>query len=165
MKEEGVFQEASWIWCNGAPSSRNSYLYARKTFNVPWRIRTAVAYVTADSRYKLYINGRFMGRGPARCDPRWQSYDEYDVTKCLRPGINVVATLIHHLGEDTFSYKLGRGGFLFEARVKGEDGEEISVVSDGSWKVKRAEAWNQTSPRLTFAVGFAELASKQASCT
>jgi len=151
-----VLSNASWIWCKGEASPRNSYLYARKTFNVPWKVKNAKAYITADSRYKLYINGIFLGRGPARCDPRWQSYDEYDITKHLYPGINMVAVLVHHLGEETLYCTRGRGGLLFGAWLQGEKGEEMYVVSDGSWKVKLSEAWDSTSPRLTWQLGFAE---------
>ncbi|MBK8797934.1 MAG: hypothetical protein IPM07_17040 [Anaerolineales bacterium] len=39
--------------------------------------------ITADSRYRLWVNGRFAGRGPARCYPWRQAVDRLDF--CLRP--------------------------------------------------------------------------------
>ena len=56
------------------------HVYFRKTFELPSQPRNAPAYVTADSRYRLYVNGKFVGRGPVRSYPRFQYYDVYDLS-------------------------------------------------------------------------------------
>ncbi len=157
--------QAKWIWCGGEASPKNFYLYLRKTVQVGKQIKSAIVYVTADSRYKLYLNGQYLGRGPARCDPRWQSYDTYDVTAYLRQGKNLFAALVHHYGTGTFSYIPGRGGFLFQAQIEYGDGITEVVKSDPSWRVLPAKAWGFVEsgswqprvPKASLQLGFQEV--------
>ena len=157
--------QAKWIWCGGEASPKNFYLYLRKTVEVEKRIKSAVVQMTADSRYNLYLNGQYLGRGPARCDPRWQSYDTYDVTTYLRKGKNVFAALVHHYGTGTFSYIPGRGGFLFQAQIEYGDGTAERVKSDPSWRVLPAKTWGFVEsgswqpgvPKTSLQLGFQEV--------
>lgn len=74
-------------------------LYFRKTFewnsNAPVSIR-----ITADSRYKLYVNGRYMLSGPLKGDHYHKYYDTVDVTSCLRQGKNCVAVHVLRMNVD-----------------------------------------------------------------
>ena len=58
---------AKWIWCEGEPVPQNFYLYCRKLFSLEGAVAEASVDVAADSRYKFFVNGKFVGRGPARC--------------------------------------------------------------------------------------------------
>ena len=149
--------QAQWIWRKGETTPRNAYLYARKTFELQDAVRKALAHCVADSRYKLFVNKRFVGRGPVRSDPRWQRYDTYDLSKLLEPGINVVAMLVHHLGSGSSSYVLGRAGLLFQCDVVHTNGELTQVRSDRTWRVKRCTAWADDAPRIHPQAGFAEV--------
>ena len=40
-------------------------------------------WIAADSRYKLWLNGRFCNRGPARSWPQAQKVDELDITDVI----------------------------------------------------------------------------------
>jgi len=148
--------QARWIWCQGEYSPRNFYVYARKSFILAAAPRAATARCTADSRYKLYVNGRFVGRGPARCDPRRQYYERYDLRPYLRGGRNVIAALVHHFGTGTGQYVRGRGAFLFEADIQSSRRDQV-LATDGSWRVMPAAAWDRASPRLGVQLGFQEL--------
>src|SRR5207244_808181 len=102
---------AQWIWeankgqGQGGPPSfqspayQNLFTYFRKTFDLPSGPVAAVTHVSADSRYRLYVNGRYVGRGPVRGDLVWQYYDDYDITPFLHSGKNVIAALVHYYGE------------------------------------------------------------------
>ena len=147
----------AWIWCSGDPSPKNFYLYCRKTFDVGGEIVSATMRMTADSRYILYVNGTMVNRGPIRCDPRWQSYDAWDIAPYLRDGANVIAVLVHHYGESTFSYIHGRGGFILDGVVHPADGSVIDIISDDSWKVYPATAWARDIPRMNMQLGFSEI--------
>jgi len=136
---------------------KNLFTYFRKTFDQPGGVSKAVAYISADSRYRLYVNGHYVGRGPARFDPTWPYYDEYDITSLLRPGKNLIAALVHYYGERTGWYLPKRPGFLFECSVEGSGGGTTLVKSDATWKFLRGPAWVQDVPRINGGLGFTEL--------
>ena len=66
-EEMGVQWRAKWIWDDSGPSPRNYYMLAVKDVEVAdtggeWRV-----HVSGDSRYRLLVNGEWMGDGPGRC--------------------------------------------------------------------------------------------------
>jgi alpha-L-rhamnosidase len=150
-------EHAQWIWCKGDARPKNFYLYVRKSFLTPGAITHATIRVTADSRYRLFVNGIPVARGPSRCDRRWQCLDQWDITPQIRPGTNVIAALVHHYGEWTFSYMLGRGGFFADMEVGLADGTVMHVVTDGSWRVQPARAWERNLPRMSIQLGYPEV--------
>src|SRR5271165_2929028 len=123
---------ANWIWeplesalkdpsarirISGSPRFKNLFTYFRRTVALPVAVEKAALQITGDSRYKLYVNGRYIGRGPARCDQIWQSYDEYEIAPFLKAGKNVIAVQLHFYGENTGWYMLSRPGLLFQCRL------------------------------------------------
>jgi multidrug efflux pump subunit AcrB len=106
-------RKAEWIWrprpglrsFSGLPftspdyeQDRNLYVYFRRALHLDSVPSRATAHVSADGRYKLFVNGALVGRGPARCDPLWQCYDSYDLAPHLRTGANVIAILMVVIG-------------------------------------------------------------------
>jgi len=156
-RQKTIEWQANWIWCKGGRSPRNFYLYARKEVEISAPVERAEFNCTADSRYQLFINGRLIGRGPARSDPRWQSYDKYQVNSRLHPGKNVIAVLIHHYGEPTSGYIPGRGAFLFQGKVICINGDVLTILSDDTWRVLPSNAWDKDAPRLNGSLGFQEI--------
>jgi len=154
----GPAWEANWIWDGGEPSPHNFYLYVRKEFELPADAVSAKIRVTADSRYILYVNGRMVGRGPVKSDRRWLYYDEWNPDKTqLQQGKNVIAALVHHYGEWTFSYMHGRGGFILEADIELKNGKHLKIVTDKTWKVKAGEGWYRGLSRMSVQQGFPEV--------
>jgi len=148
----GPFDRAQWIWCVGEEVPQNFYLYCRKAFRLKEKPASATIHVTADSRYKLYVNGTFVGRGPARADQRWESYDSYDIASHLRAGENVIAVIVHQYGVTTHSYTLGRGGLLLQGEVGGQ-----VLDTNSSWKVLPSPAWQRPTPRICPAIMWMEI--------
>jgi hypothetical protein len=148
---------AKWIWWEGEPVPQNFYLYCRKSFTLEGKVGNAKVDVTADSRYKLFVNGKFVGRGPARCDQRWQYYDTYDLEKFLTPGENVVAVMVHQYGVTTHNNTLGRGGFLLQGEVQEVKGRTLRLDSDESWRLSPAAPWDRESPRNGSAIMWMEI--------
>jgi alpha-L-rhamnosidase len=143
-----------WIWTGGEPAPRNSYTYFRKTLDLSETPREAKIHLTADSRYHLYVNGAFVGRGPVRSDRRWLYYDTWPLAPHLKKGKNAIAVLVHHIGESTFSYMKGRGGLI--ADVLGSGGLPLAQT-DASWKALRSKAWSSAGPRMSLQLGFNEV--------
>lgn len=149
--------KAAWIWTDGEPTPQNAYLYARRSFVLDCKADRSITRVCADSRYILWVNGRFVARGPARSDPRWQSYDVVDIAPYLHKGQNVVAMLAHHYGQNTFSYMLGRAALLFDCTVRPASGKKIDISSGPAWRVLRSDAWEGGFGRMDAQLGYHEV--------
>lgn len=136
---------AKWIWLPDRPPTEcNIYGQFRKTFDLEIVPNQALAEISADSRYMLYVNGEFVCRGVPMCDPLYQYYDEVDIAPYLKPGKNSIAVLVHHYGVSTSTYQYsGRAGLLFQARV----GQQI-IATNETWKSRFEEAYTQEVPRI-----------------
>ncbi len=139
-----------WIWINGEPASRNAYVHFRRGLNLAHVPPRAVAWITADSRYMFWVNGTFICRGPSRCDPRWQSYDEADIAPHLREGENTLAVLVHYYGESAFSYIQGRPGLLFECGA-------LNVWSNADWRARDCGEWFTGLSRMRIRLDYPEV--------
>ena len=71
--------------------NRNQHILFRRRFCLSGSFERAILYVSADDYYKLYINGRFVGQGPAPAYHFQYNYNELDVTPYLQGGENVIA--------------------------------------------------------------------------
>ncbi|MEO8661114.1 MAG: alpha-L-rhamnosidase C-terminal domain-containing protein [Bryobacteraceae bacterium] len=147
-REEHPFRHSAWIgchWqddCGGEPGARfyafrNNVALAAAPAKAPIRI-------TADSRYILWVNGVLVGRGPARCFPEKQSYDEYDIGAHLHAGTNWLAILVHQFGVSNGQYlHRARTGVILEGVAEMPSGEKVTLRTDLSWQVRVAD-WIET---------------------
>ncbi len=129
-----IFSASRWIW----PVSfnwdlHNGYALFRKAFRLAAVPVRAPLFLTADQSYQLYINGRYVCRGPARGFQGSWPYDEVDVRPWLRRGRNVMAIRAHNPGFSNFQYLTqGFAGLIVAARW----GRTI-LVTDQTWKCRR----------------------------
>ncbi|WP_167859513.1 alpha-L-rhamnosidase-related protein [Paenibacillus cymbidii] len=168
--EENRAWQASWIWHperqEAAGSERtHDAVYLRRTFEVPagggCRL---VADVSADSRYRLLLNGESVSVGPCKGD-RWTHYYEtVDLTDRLRPGTNVLAAFVVHYPFDpgrsggltgpSAVWRSERGVFLFEGALLDADGNPLEALhSDERWRVLRDASLGFQRERFTLFVG------------
>lgn len=128
------FTHARWIWADQYFwDLHNSFAQFRKTFQLASVPKRAPLFITADQQYQLYINGRFVARGPARGFQSHWPYDEIDVAEYLVRGANLIAVRAYHSGRSSFQYvSQGVAGLLVGARFG-----KLLLVSDASWKCRR----------------------------
>ena len=136
--ENGRKWRALWIWAQGNGEDIEVVRF-RRAFEAPEGGRLLVR-VTADSRYRLYLNGELLAFGPAKGDQFTHYYDVVE-TPALRPGRNVIAAEVVHYGTDRGPKSVWRspkGAFLFEGDVlDGAGGLYGTVDSDASWSARR----------------------------
>ena len=70
---------------------RNRHILFRKKFICESLCDDAKIYISADDYYKLYINGTFVGQGPAPSYHFQYNYNIIDVSKYLKAGENTIA--------------------------------------------------------------------------
>lgn len=103
-------------------------------------------HITGDSRYKLWVNGAFVGRGPARSWPHAQQVDRLDITRHLRAGANAIAIQLYQPGYSHFSY-LHRGAAGLLAWLEA-DGATL-LVTDARWRVRRNPTFSAAVERVS----------------
>ena len=148
-----AFPHSFWLKLpspNNDPRDRRFQL--RKSFELESVPVKADICVTADAKYSLYINGRFVNFGPARgFQHRWP-FDCIDIAPYLRPGKNVIAALLYSFGLGNFSYAYqGEYGFLLSGQVG-----NLDISTDETWKIRVAPGYLCAVAQGSFQYGFQE---------
>ena len=139
--EEKADWKAKWIWDKENLTEKNVWMCFSKKVYLDKLPEELTACISADSKYWLYINGEtVVFEGSVKRGPQKNSgyYDSTDIAPYLKKGENSICALVWFWDNETsYSYcSSGQGGFLFEA-----ENEDISIISDKSWKVKRNTAY------------------------
>ena len=77
---------AKWIWSQVQGHETNVYYYFRKNFDLLSDPEGHHLFITSDTRYQLFLNSRFIGRGTPQSQPFFQYYDERAVGERLTAG-------------------------------------------------------------------------------
>jgi len=147
--------EAKWIWIAGEASPVNFHLAARKVFKLPEEFSDPRLRITADCRYMVFLNGKYLGRGPIRSWPQAYHYDQYDLTGYVHSGANVIAVIVEHYGIATFQVVAARAGLLAELSWE-SGGKRFFVGTDESWEVQQHPAFSRRTPRIACQQGWVE---------
>ncbi len=126
---------ARWIWLPSERTLANTFVLFRREIEVVGQPVSARGWVSADSRYRLWVNGRRVQWGPAPCDPRRLEVDPVDITSLLVPGANAIAAEVLFYGHGEGTWPAGKPGFLFALQVEEADGGVQQIVSDERWQV------------------------------
>lgn len=136
---------ASHLW--DGTSNANNVCYLRKRFALAAAPEQALVSVTAHDDYSLWVNGTFVGKGPAQSDPRVaQLVNTYDVAPLLGPGQNVFAVRAHWHGAGAGCGVKGEPAFLLQAAIRLPGGGLLRVASDATWKVLAQTPWDESAP-------------------
>ncbi|MCM3627900.1 hypothetical protein M3194_11050 [Paenibacillus glycanilyticus] len=132
---------AKWIWAepdqNGQVTngSMETVLFRRSFHILPDDSgRQLKIVVSADSRFRLYMNGQSVAYGPCKGDLNVHYYDSVDVTPYLRPGTNVLAAqVVHYHGEKgpASVWRKDRGVFLLEGSLLDRESRELERLDTG----------------------------------
>lgn len=79
---------------NPTQTTTGACVVFRREFRLEQKPKQASLHLFADARYVLWINGRYIDRGPARFEPISPEYDTIDVAEDLKTGDNAVAVLV-----------------------------------------------------------------------
>ena len=124
---------ASWIWLPCGRTLPNTFILFRKEVILDSAPRRAQGWITADSRYRLTVNGRRVQWGPAPYDPRQMDADPIDLAPFLTAGTNVIGVEVLFYGEGEGTWAGGKPGLLFNATIETAGGASQPVLSDASW--------------------------------
>lgn len=130
---------ASWI----APPAINGTAYGvyhfRKSIDLAAKPVVYKVKVSADNRYKLFVNEQLVSLGPARGDLFHWNYETVDLAPYLKPGKNILAALVWNDGEYRNEAQItNRTGFIIQGSTDGEK----AVNTDSSWKCIKDEGYS-----------------------
>ena len=111
-----------WIWDTNSFEKQTCRLW--KSFEMPGgvKISRATLRITVDNGYRLFLDGREIGRGSD-----WRTMTTYDITWLLSPGRHVLAV-------EGFNDRL-EAGLIFGLEIELADQSVLKIVSDDSWRI------------------------------
>jgi len=133
---------AYWITCPSVPQKEYGVYHFRKNFKLSAIPSSFIINISADNRYRLFINGAPMGSGPARGDLFNWFFETVDISPFLIEGNNTIAALIWNMGTLAPVAQISNQTALI---VQGNSDAEKIVNSDTSWRVIKSNAYTPTS--------------------
>lgn len=134
-----TYWPARWILHPTAPARQYGVYHFRKAISLAQKPQRFVVHVSADNRYRLFVNGRAVALGPARSDTQNWNYETLDLAPFMQAGRNVLAAQVWYLNESApfaqMSYQLG---FV----MQGDGDAEKVVNTDATWKIYRNPAYS-----------------------
>ncbi|MBS4194879.1 alpha-L-rhamnosidase-related protein [Lederbergia citri] len=153
--EENKRWVAKWIWSEDSFPLQHEIVYFRRTFHVENNDCQLVVNVSADSRYRLFLNGQSICVGPLKGDNYSHYYETVNLSAYLNVGKNVLAVKVVHYSSNSSHpspesiWHSPNGGFLLEGSLKTSKGEIVETLhTDNKWKCFKdiaihyeAESW------------------------
>ena len=117
----------------------------RKSIDLAAKPSTFIVHVSADNRYKLFVNEQLVSLGPARGDLYFWNFETVDIAHFLKTGKNTVAALVWNDGkqkpEAQISYVTG---FI----LQGNTAVEEMLNTNDSWKVIQDSSFAPLEPHV-----------------
>lgn len=135
-----ILWKAFWIGLPDAPAKEYGVYHFRKEIHLSLKPASFLVHVSADNRYKLYVNQQLVSCGPARGDTYFWNYETMDLAPYLKEGKNSLAAVVWNEGDYRPEAQISiRTGFMMQG-----DNEQVSsmVNTDESWKCIRNTAYS-----------------------
>ncbi|WP_183565544.1 alpha-L-rhamnosidase C-terminal domain-containing protein [Mucilaginibacter sp. SP1R1] len=130
--------KAFWITAPDESPKDYGVYHFRKNIQLDAKPTSFVVHVSADNRYKLYVNQTLVSLGPARGDTYYWNYETVDLAPYLKAGNNNIAALVWNEGDYRAEAQISvRTAFIMQGNTANED-----VINTGkSWKCIRDKAY------------------------
>lgn len=130
--------DANWISCPEVSLYDYGVYHFRKHFKLDRKPDSFVINVSADNRYRLFVNGTPVCYGPARGDLNHWYFETVDIASLLKAGDNTLAAIVWNAGPYTPGAQMTLKTGLI---VQGNTVLEAIVNSGPDWKVYRNPAY------------------------
>ena len=133
---------AQWITHPTESALNYGVFQFRKSFDLTSVPAEFIIHISADNRYRLFVNGQAVCFGPARCDLGHWFYESIDIAQFLKQGKNLLAAAVWNFGEDKPWAQFTLKTALI---VQGNSAAEQIVNTNGSWNVFKNKAYMPAS--------------------
>ncbi|MDE1192997.1 MAG: alpha-L-rhamnosidase C-terminal domain-containing protein [Arachidicoccus sp.] len=122
---------AQWIGAPNDAGTEYGVYYFRKKINLNNKPSSFIIHISADNRYKLYVNGTLVSLGPTRSDTYYWNYETTDLSPCLKTGDNEIAAIVWNEAQYKPSAQVTiRTAFIIQGNSKLEE----ILNTNESWK-------------------------------
>jgi hypothetical protein len=132
---------SGWIWTEEwmhSDSEKPKLVHFRRTLNTDKELSSFVINISADSRYRLYVNGNPVCVGPCKGDDAVWYYETVDVAEYMTSGENVIAaTVLRYPTDGAYNHSVWRTktpGLYLKGRLEFPDGTGEDITCDKQWK-------------------------------
>jgi len=131
---------AQWIAHPEVSLQEYSVQHFRNTFSLEDAPEEFVIHVSADNRYQFFVNGKLLGRGPARGDLLHYRFESYNIADLLQAGENVLAAVVWNFAEDApVAQHTYRTGLIVQGN---KEAEAIVNTNPEQWQVYHNQAYD-----------------------
>ncbi|NJN43490.1 MAG: hypothetical protein HC806_01270 [Anaerolineae bacterium] len=129
------------IWLHAEKGSEHEIVLFRHAFELTEPTIISELQIFADTRYEVWLDGEWLGRGPARFSCTLREYDVYPL-ETLSPGYHYLAVLVQWAPNTRRSES---NTPLLQARIQDYrvNGPVTVAQTSSDWKAISADAWNQ----------------------
>jgi hypothetical protein len=125
---------ADWI----GPDSEIGVFYFRKHLHLDAKPDSFFVHVSADNRYRLFVNGEMVLWGPAVGDLSNWNYESMDIASYLKKGKNILAAQVWNFGSNAGARQIShKTAFI----LQGETEKERIANTNNSWLVKKDDGY------------------------
>jgi len=125
---------SSAFWINHPTNNPTEYgvYHFRKKFIISEKRSSFKIHISADNKYRLFVNGKPICSGPATGDILNWHYETLDVAPYLKIGNNIIAAVVWNMGKHA---QTGQFSIQTALIIQGNSNYEQMVNSNSSWKV------------------------------
>lgn len=132
--------KAQWITHPNESTQDYGVFLFRNTFKLEMKPDNFTVFVSADNRYRLFVNGKSVCSGPSVGDLTHQRYEEIDISDQLQEGENIIAAEVVNFGEHR---KVSQQSFQTAFILQGDRALDIDInTGSANWKVIKNEAFS-----------------------
>ncbi len=127
-----ISRKASWIWSDQNPAPAGQKITLRKRITLSEPPDQALAVVSADNQFELFVNGHKAGKGT-----NWEEPVSIALNGLLKAGENEILWVVTNDG-----IKPNTAAGIFHAWLK-QGSQSAEIVSDNTWEWTSALPTNQ----------------------
>ena len=139
--------DAYWISSKEADPHTYAVQYFRKEFSLAAKPGNFIIHVSADNRYKLFVNGELVSLGPARSEIYHWQFETVDIAPFLKSGNNIIGAIVWQFGEDAPEAQISyRTAFI----LQGNSERESILNTNKTWITLKDKSYSPLNPELIY---------------
>lgn len=152
-------KNSNWIWSSSWDSEdkdNSRIVLFRKEIELASSPISGNVQISADSRYKLFINKKLVEVGPSKGDKQIWYVDSVNITSYLQEGKNILAVSVLRYPEELqkgnhSTFRTSTPGLYLTGEATDSNGIQYEFSADETWKCKKEDKFKIVSEEMLFA--------------